>query len=84
MAHVEAGVRSYARVMPEVINRCVIGMLADLHCAQTRQAVANLRAEGVPGRKSKLTGNTVMEATLGTLPDETPTSGRSRRVSTHG
>jgi UDP-N-acetylglucosamine 2-epimerase (non-hydrolysing) len=70
VVHVEAGLRSYDRAMPEEINRCVTGVLADLHCAPTRQAVANLRAEGVPAGKIELTGNTIVEATLGILPDD--------------
>ena len=68
--HVEAGLRSFDRAMPEEINRCVTGVLADLHCAPTARAVANLRAEGVPAAKIELTGNTIVEATLGMLPDE--------------
>ncbi|MGO8886363.1 MAG: non-hydrolyzing UDP-N-acetylglucosamine 2-epimerase [Streptosporangiaceae bacterium] len=68
--HVEAGLRSFDRAMPEEINRCVTGVLADLHCAPTPQAVANLRAEGVPAGKIALTGNTIVEATLAMLPAE--------------
>ena len=70
VVHVEAGLRSHDRAMPEEINRCVVGVLADLHCAPTEQAVANLRYEGVPAEKIVLTGNTIVEATLGMLPDE--------------
>ena len=66
--HVEAGLRSYDRAMPEEINRCVTGVLASLHCAPTEQAVANLRAEGVPASRIELTGNTIVEATLQMLP----------------
>ena len=40
VVHVEAGLRSYDRAMPEELNRCVIGVLADLHCAPTERAVA--------------------------------------------
>lgn len=66
--HVEAGLRSHDRAMPEEINRCVAGVLADLHCAPTPQAVANLRAEGVPQARIALTGNTIVEATERMLP----------------
>ena len=70
VVHVEAGLRSHDRAMPEEINRCVVGVLADLHCAPTERAVANLRHEGVPAEKIVLTGNTIVEATLGMLPDK--------------
>jgi UDP-N-acetylglucosamine 2-epimerase (non-hydrolysing) len=66
--HVEAGLRSFDRAMPEEINRCLAGVLADLHCAPTAQAVANLRAEGVPAARIALTGNTIVEATRRMLP----------------
>lgn len=66
--HVEAGLRSRDRAMPEEINRCVAGVLADVHCAPTEQAVANLRAEGVPDSRITLTGNTIVEATRRMLP----------------
>jgi UDP-N-acetylglucosamine 2-epimerase (non-hydrolysing) len=75
VVHVEAGLRSHDRAMPEEINRCMAGVLADLHCAPTERAVANLRVEGVPAEKIVLTGNTIVEATLGMLPDETAARG---------
>ena len=66
--HVEAGLRSYDRAMPEEVNRCVVGVLADVHCAPTPLAVSQLRAEGVPAGKIELTGNTIVEATLAVRP----------------
>lgn len=61
--HVEAGLRSYDRAMPEELNRLVAGVLADVHCAATNVNVANLRAEGVAEERIVLTGNTIVEAT---------------------
>src|SRR6201994_2219560 len=63
VVHVEAGLRSFDRRMPEELNRCLIGVLADLHCAPTERSVANLVGEGVPARRVMLTGNTIVEAT---------------------
>ena len=68
VVHVEAGLRSRDRSMPEEINRQVVGVLADIHCAATPEAVANLLAEGVAADRIRLTGNTVVEATLRSLP----------------
>jgi UDP-N-acetylglucosamine 2-epimerase (non-hydrolysing) len=70
VVHVEAGLRSYDRAMPEELNRRVIGILADLHCAPTEQAVRNLRREGVPDDSILLTGNTIVEATKEMAPDD--------------
>ena len=70
VVHIEAGLRSHDRAMPEEINRCVVGVLADVHCAPTERAVANLLAEGTPAEKIVLTGSTIVTATLGMLPDK--------------
>jgi UDP-N-acetylglucosamine 2-epimerase (non-hydrolysing) len=72
--HLEAGLRSFDRAMPEEINRCLASVLADRHCAPTEQAVANLRATGVPTSKIILTGNTIVEATERMVP--TPAEAR--------
>jgi UDP-N-acetylglucosamine 2-epimerase (non-hydrolysing) len=66
--HVEAGLRSHDRAMPEEINRCVTGVLADVHCAPTPLAVRQLLAEAVPADRIVLTGNTIVETTLAMMP----------------
>jgi UDP-N-acetylglucosamine 2-epimerase (non-hydrolysing) len=66
--HVEAGLRSFDRAMAEEINRCMVGVLADLHCAPTPAAVEHLLAEGIPAGRIRLTGNTIVEATREALP----------------
>ncbi|HEX4257564.1 MAG TPA: UDP-N-acetylglucosamine 2-epimerase (non-hydrolyzing) [Streptosporangiaceae bacterium] len=70
VVHVEAGLRSFDRRMPEELNRCLIGVLADLHCAPTERSVANLVGEGVPARRIVLTGNTIVEATRAMMPGD--------------
>ena len=70
VVHVEAGLRSFDRAMPEEFNRCLIGVVADLHCAPTLRAAANLHAEQVPIERIALTGNTIVEALLAMLPPE--------------
>lgn len=68
IAHVEAGLRSHDRAMPEEHNRIVTDQLADLCLAPTRVTVENLAAEGISGSRVVETGNTVVEAVLGLLP----------------
>ena len=66
--HVEAGLRSRDRAMPEEINRQVVGVLADLHCAPTAVAAGHLLAEGVPAERIEVTGNTIVEVVADSLP----------------
>jgi UDP-N-acetylglucosamine 2-epimerase (non-hydrolysing) len=69
LAHVEAGLRSHDRAMPEEHNRIVTDHLADLCLAPTRVNVDNLAAEGILGSRVVENGNTVVEAVQGLLPD---------------
>jgi UDP-N-acetylglucosamine 2-epimerase (non-hydrolysing) len=61
--HVEAGLRSHDRGMPEEINRLVTGALADVHCAPTETNAEALVNGGVDRDRVFRTGNTVVEAT---------------------
>jgi len=63
-AHVEAGLRSYDRSMPEEINRIVAGAIASIHFAPTVRAALNLLYEGIPPYKIFITGNTIVDVVL--------------------
>jgi UDP-N-acetylglucosamine 2-epimerase (non-hydrolysing) len=69
VAHVEAGLRSRDRTMPEEINRLVTDQLADLLFTPSRDADANLQAEGIPASRIRFVGN-VMVDTLLTLREQ--------------
>ncbi|MCK9330674.1 MAG: UDP-N-acetylglucosamine 2-epimerase (non-hydrolyzing) [Candidatus Cloacimonetes bacterium] len=62
LGHVEAGLRSYDRSMPEEINRIVADHLSDLLFAPTETAASNLKREGRPESGIFITGNTVVDA----------------------
>lgn len=66
IAHVEAGLRSFDRTMPEEINRLVTDQLADLLLIPSEEAEGNLLREGVARHKIHFVGN-VMIDTLRTL-----------------
>jgi UDP-N-acetylglucosamine 2-epimerase (non-hydrolysing) len=68
--HVEAGLRSHDRRMPEEHNRVLIDHLADMCWAPTQGNVDNLLAEGVSDHRIELTGNSVLEALESVLPTE--------------
>jgi UDP-N-acetylglucosamine 2-epimerase (non-hydrolysing) len=61
VAHVEAGLRSFDRTMPEEVNRLVTDTLADLLLTPSADADENLGREGVASSKIKLVGNVMID-----------------------
>ena len=68
VAHVEAGLRSGDRSMPEEINRIVTDLLATLLFTTEAAADANLRREGVPPERIHRVGNVMIDSLLWALP----------------
>ena len=68
LLHVESGLRSFDRRMPEEHNRVIADHLADLCCAPTETSRSNLRNEGIPDDRIIVTGNTIVEAVESLLP----------------
>lgn len=66
-AHVEAGLRSDDRAMPEEINRIVTDRLADLLLTPSRDADVRLRAEGEPDEEIAFVGNVMIDTLFHTL-----------------
>ncbi len=64
VAHVEAGLRSFDRNMPEEINRTVADHCSEALFAPTEGSALNLLGEGIPPRKIFIVGNTIVDATL--------------------
>jgi len=61
VAHVEAGLRSFDRRMPEEINRIVTDAISDLLFTTSRGAIKNLQKEGIPNEKIFFTGNVMID-----------------------
>jgi len=80
VAHIEAGLRSRDRGMPEEINRLVTDAVADLLLTPSPDGDDNLRAEGVPDEKIRLVGNVMIDSLVAKLPqaDACDTLGRLR------
>ncbi len=64
LAHVEAGLRSFDRTMPEEINRVVTDALSDLLFVTEPSGVENLKREGVPEQRIHLVGNVMVDTLL--------------------
>lgn len=61
VAHVEAGLRSFDRSMPEETNRLVADHLSELLFLHSEEAAENLRAEGVGEERVRFVGNTMID-----------------------
>jgi len=64
IAHVEAGLRSFDRSMPEEINRIITDQLSDLLFVTEESGIRNLAQEGVRAEKVHFVGNTMIDSLL--------------------
>jgi UDP-N-acetylglucosamine 2-epimerase (non-hydrolysing) len=62
VAHVEAGLRSRDRTMPEEINRLLTDQISDLLFTPSADADKNLRAEGIPEERIRFVGNVMIDS----------------------
>jgi UDP-N-acetylglucosamine 2-epimerase (non-hydrolysing) len=69
IAHVEAGLRSFDRTMPEEINRIVTDTLSDLLLVSETSGVTNLRNEGRSDKAIRLVGNIMIDSLFRSLPE---------------
>jgi UDP-N-acetylglucosamine 2-epimerase (non-hydrolysing) len=68
VGHVEAGLRSFDRTMPEEINRLLTDALADLLFTHSADADENLAREGIPRAKIRFVGNVMIDTLVRLLP----------------
>ena len=68
VAHVEAGLRSFDRTMPEEINRLITDQLSDLLFTPSADADINLRREGISADKIHRVGNVMIDSLVHLLP----------------
>ena len=66
LAHVESGLRSFDRTMPEEVNRIVTDQFSDLLFLHSEEAIENLRREGIADERMHFVGNTMIDALIAT------------------
>ena len=69
VGHVEAGLRSFDRTMPEEINRLITDQIADLLFTPSEDANENLDREGVPPSRVRFVGNVMIDTLCRSLPE---------------
>ena len=81
IGHVEAGLRSFDRSMPEEINRLLTDQMADLLFTPSEDADQNLKREGIAQEKIHRVGNVMIDSLVRLLPsaEKLPTNGFSQR-----
>jgi UDP-N-acetylglucosamine 2-epimerase (non-hydrolysing) len=78
VAHVEAGLRSRDRTMPEEINRLLTDQIADLLLTPSEDADRNLLAEGIPPSRIRLVGNVMIDSLVKHLERSARSKARER------
>jgi len=68
VAHIEAGLRSFDRGMPEEINRVVTDAISDYLFVTEKSGIENLKKEGIPDKKIFFTGNVMIDTLVYCLP----------------
>lgn len=83
LAHVEAGLRSFDRRMPEEINRVVVDQLADLLLTPSPDANENLLREGISEERILEVGNVMIDSLRAVLLEDLPHRDRRGKLSPH-
>jgi UDP-N-acetylglucosamine 2-epimerase (non-hydrolysing) len=78
--HVEAGLRSYDRTMPEEINRVLTDQISDLLLITSEDAYANLEREGIDREKIRFVGNPMIDSLMSMLASMPAESQWTRRI----
>jgi UDP-N-acetylglucosamine 2-epimerase (non-hydrolysing) len=68
VAHIEAGLRSFDRTMPEEINRIVTDSISDRLLVSCRDAEPHLQREGIPPARIRFVGNVMIDSLIALLP----------------
>jgi len=68
VGHVEAGLRSFDRTMPEEVNRLITDQLADMLFTPSEDGDINLQREGIPAEKIFRVGNVMIDSLVKLLP----------------
>jgi UDP-N-acetylglucosamine 2-epimerase (non-hydrolysing) len=80
VAHVEAGLRSFDRSMPEEINRVLTDQIADLLYTTERAALDNLAREGIDASRAHFVGNVMIDSLLANRALAVPAAETLRRA----
>jgi UDP-N-acetylglucosamine 2-epimerase (non-hydrolysing) len=79
VAHIESGLRSFDLTMPEEVNRIVADRFSQWLFLHSPEAVTNLEAEGIPGERMHMVGNTMID-TLVALEERFRAAGAAARL----
>ncbi len=84
VAHVEAGLRSYDRTMPEEINRILTDQISDFLYTTEQAAHGNLEREGIPAERIQFVGNVMIDSLLSHRSHAVPSGETLQRAGKEG